>query len=113
MIKLQFNKKKFGQRLKEARNKKNLSQDELSNLTGISIQTLSSYETGHSAPVMDYMYLISLALNISVDYLLFGEEHNSFKTRSANMSYYILITVLFCPFFAVYQIHKVWAGTAP
>lgn len=30
---------------------------------------------------------------------LFGEEHNSFKTRSANMSYYILITVLFCPFF--------------
>lgn len=30
---------------------------------------------------------------------LFGEEHNSFKTRSANMSYYILITFLFCPFF--------------
>ena len=73
---MQFNKELFGNRLKEARNKRKLSQEELSKLTGISVQTLSSYETGHSAPVMDYMYLISLALNTSVDFLLFGEKHN-------------------------------------
>ena len=39
---MQFNKELFGNRLKEARNKRKLSQEELSKLTGISVSFVSN-----------------------------------------------------------------------
>ncbi len=48
-----FDQKGFGARLKEVRKAMNVSQEKLAELSGISVQTISSYETGHSAPVLE------------------------------------------------------------
>lgn len=74
---MDFSIEDFGKRLKAERKKKDLSQEKLSHLTGISVQTLSSYETGQSAPVADYLFMIGLVLNTSIDYLLYGNSVNT------------------------------------
>lgn len=64
----------FGKRLKEARKAAKISQEKLSELSHISVQTISSYETGHSAPILENMNDICVILNVSLDYLVFGDE---------------------------------------
>ena len=69
-----FDKKGFASRLKEARKAKNISQEKLSEISHVSVQTISSYETGHSVPVLENINDICLALNVSLDYLVYGDE---------------------------------------
>lgn len=69
-----MNLKEFGKRLKEVRKEKHITQSELSEITGISIQAISSYETGQYAPVADYLIDIASALNVSLDYLVCGGQ---------------------------------------
>ncbi len=66
----------FGKRLKSIRQSKKMSQAKLSELSGISVQTISSYETGHSSPILENIYDIALILNVSLDYLVYGEMTN-------------------------------------
>ena len=81
-----FNAQEFGKRLKKIRKDRGISQKRLSELTGISIQTISSYETGHSFPVIDYIYQIGLILNVSIDYLLYGNEETINLVNDNNIS---------------------------
>lgn len=76
MVLFMFDQKGFGARLKEARKATNVSQEKLAELSGISVQTISSYETGHSAPVLENINDICVILNVSLDYLVYGEEHS-------------------------------------
>lgn len=71
-----FNCKEFGKRLKECRKAANLSQEKLSELSQVSIQTLSSYETGHSSPMLENIFNICLILNASLDYLVYGRSES-------------------------------------
>lgn len=58
----------FAERLKEARQKADISQAELSRRTGIASATLSSYEKGKMPPI-DKAFQIAQALNVSLDWL--------------------------------------------
>ena len=61
----------LAQRLKEARQKKKIKQKDLSELTGISIPTISSYETfdANANPSLANVCKIANALDVSIDWL--------------------------------------------
>ena len=71
-----LNLKTFGERLKQIRQERGISQDKLSKLTNISVQTISAYETGQSCPSLEYIHDIALVLNVSIDYLTYGNIQN-------------------------------------
>lgn len=60
----------FIERLKSARQKKGLTQDQLSKLTGINIKLISKYEQGVTLPGLDNLQKLVMALEISADYFL-------------------------------------------
>ena len=64
----------FGEKVKEARLAMNLSQTELSQLTGISERSLYTYEQLGTLPRKSNIRKLAEALHISVSYLLDDEE---------------------------------------
>jgi putative transcriptional regulator len=68
-----MNETKLGNRLKVARAEKNISQDELAKLVGVTRQTISSIETGQYCPSALLAFLLSRQLEKRVDQLFFIE----------------------------------------
>lgn len=67
-------KKDFGQRIKELRNKKGITQYQLAEMTGIDPKHMSHIETGRSFPKADLIEKFANALDI--EYIqLFQTEH--------------------------------------
>jgi putative transcriptional regulator len=66
----------LGNRLKVARAERNLSQEELARLVGVTRQTISSIETGQYCPSTLLAFLLSQKLEKRVDELFFlqGEK---------------------------------------
>jgi len=64
---------RLGNRLKVARAEKNLSQEELARLAGVTRQTISSIETGQYCPSALLAFLLSRRLDKRVDELFFLE----------------------------------------
>ena len=60
----------LSQRLKNARNKMKLTQEELAKKVNTTKGTISNYENGHSTPSNEMLVLLSDALEITTDYLL-------------------------------------------
>ncbi len=56
--------------LKNEREKRNLSQKELSQIINVSQQTIGSWETGRTEPNSEALHQLADFFNISVDYLL-------------------------------------------
>lgn len=70
--------------IKEARQKKHMSQKELAQRTGISESVLSRYENGTITPPSNKLQLIAAILNVTVDYLM-GNNTNTFTVgRDSN-----------------------------
>lgn len=72
LIPMQFDKKEFGRRLKSARERSLLSQEELAELVGINKITISYYETGNRKdmnPSITTVYKLSRILEVSIDWL--------------------------------------------
>lgn len=67
-------KKDFGQRLKELRNKKGITQYQLAELVGIDPKHMSHIETGRSFPKADLIEKFAEALNVNYT-KLFRTEH--------------------------------------
>ena len=61
---------KFPDRLREARDKKGLSQSELAEKAGLQPSAVSHFETGRRSPSFDNLKALSEALQVSTDYLL-------------------------------------------
>ena len=61
---------KFGERLKNFREQKNLTQEELASLSGISARSIQRYENGTNRPRVEATEKIAKALDIQVDVLL-------------------------------------------
>lgn len=59
-----------GNRIKEIRKNKNLTQSIVSKDTGIGVTTLSNYETGYSLPDLETISLLAEYFGVSTDYLL-------------------------------------------
>lgn len=64
---------RLGNRLKVARAEKNISQEELAKLVGVTRQTISSIETGQYCPSTLLAFLLSKRLEKQVDELFFLE----------------------------------------
>ena len=62
----------IGQRLFELRKKKNLSQEEVADILGVSRQTISKWETDASTPDFDKIIPICNLYEITSDELLSG-----------------------------------------
>lgn len=60
-------------RLKVARAEKNLSQEELANLVGVTRQTISSIETGQYCPSALLAFLLAKRLEKPIEQLFFLE----------------------------------------
>jgi transcriptional regulator with XRE-family HTH domain len=73
----------LGDKLKELRSKKNVSQQEVAKYLNVDRSTYGKYETGDSSP--DYEKLLKLAsyFNTTTDYLL-GYDDNSNPTIAAH-----------------------------
>lgn len=56
-----------GNRIREERRKKRLSQKELGEKIGVKHNTISSYENATNAPEQDSLFKIAMALDIKVD----------------------------------------------
>jgi putative transcriptional regulator len=68
-----MSKAKLGNRLKVARAEKNLSQEELAKLAGVTRQTISSIETGQYGPSALLAFLLAQKLERPVAELFFLE----------------------------------------
>ena len=60
--------------LKKLRKQKNLSQLKVAMDLAVSREALSYYENGKRSPDVDMLVKLSRYFNVSVDYLIFGEE---------------------------------------
>jgi len=67
---------RLGNRLKVARAEKNLSQEQLARLVGVTRQTISSIETGQYCPSALLAFLLSKKLEKRIDelFVLEGDE---------------------------------------
>lgn len=64
----------FGQRLKELRLDKNMSQRELGKIFNVCNQTISFWETGSREPDLDMLVEIAKFFEVSIDSLLGFED---------------------------------------
>ncbi|MDS1004755.1 helix-turn-helix transcriptional regulator [Clostridium sporogenes] len=60
----------FGDRLKELREEKEMTQEELGKLLNVSRQTVSGYEAGAIEPSISNLVKLADIFNVSLDYLL-------------------------------------------
>lgn len=65
----------IGKRLKEARIKKNMSQEQLGNLLGVSKVSICGYEKGTRTPTMENFLDLIEILDLEPDYVL-GRDKN-------------------------------------
>ena len=66
--------KEIGKRIKEVRNSKNMTQKQLAESSKIDATSISRYETGVQTPNLTTLTYIAVALEISLDYLVFGNK---------------------------------------
>jgi transcriptional regulator with XRE-family HTH domain len=74
---------KFGARLKELRNKKKLTQKELSKILKISESAIGMYERDEREPSFDLVKRLADIFEVSIDYLL-GRQKYTQQTERAN-----------------------------
>ena len=75
----------LGYRLKELRRQRNISQEELGNLLGVTKVSISGYERGTRIPSIEILNNILNFFDISADYLL-GRELDIICEDSQNVS---------------------------
>ena len=72
----------YGERLMRARKETELSREELGKLCGITGRTIQNYELGHVTPNrIDVSQRLADVLDISVDYLIYGEKEETELTE--------------------------------
>lgn len=95
----------LSERLLNLRKNKNLSQEEVADIIGVSRQTISKWETGISTPEFDKIEPLCKLYEISVDELVSGKKVESVKPDSTSKpnskSTILLIVSIFIYFLAV------------
>ena len=66
--------KKIGTFLKELRNEKGMTQEQLGEKIGVTNKTISRWETGNYMPPVDCLNMLSDIYNISINEILAGER---------------------------------------
>jgi len=73
----------FGKRLRQARNRKRLTQNQVANMLGIDFTTISKYENNKSQPDHEILRELASVYEVSLDWLLTGEQADE-KGKSPN-----------------------------
>lgn len=71
----------LSKRLKLARNKSKLTQEELAKKVNTTKATISNYENGHSTPSNEMLILLANTLNTTTDYIL-GRDMNKLLSNN-------------------------------
>ena len=74
----------FSIKLKELREERKLTQNQLSEILQTSKQSIWNYETSHREPNIDMIIDIAKFFNVSVDYLLGNSEYKNSTQKSLN-----------------------------
>ena len=69
-----FDREACGRRVRRLRMKNGMSQETLSELAGVDVKVISRFENGHREMRLGNFIMMSLALDVSVDYLIFGGD---------------------------------------
>lgn len=72
---------RLGERLREIRNSKNLTQAKLANMIHSSAVNISKYERGITEPSVETLRLLTIALDTTADYLIGVSE----KTKKSSV----------------------------
>ncbi|MBP2097663.1 helix-turn-helix domain-containing protein [Enterococcus rivorum] len=94
----------IGDKIKEQRLRKELTQNQLAQLLNVSRSTVSSWEVGRNYPDLDTIVSISDLFNISLDHLL-REDKEMTKSVSKKMKmnkYYKIILIVIGTVFIIY-----------
>ena len=81
-----MNQKAIGRRIKEAREKKQLTQEQLAELVDLSPMHVSVIERGVKLPKLETLVNIANVLNVSADVLLQDVVHNQTKLCASEAS---------------------------
>ena len=81
-----MNQKAIGRRIKEAREKKQLTQEQLAELVDLSPMHVSVIERGVKLPKLETLINIANVLNVSADVLLQDVVHNQTKLCASEAS---------------------------
>lgn len=71
---IEIDMKKIGERIKELRIERELSQKQLADKIGVATNTISQYESGKSKTSIEVLANLAVELDTTTDYLL-GLEH--------------------------------------
>ena len=91
----------FGERLKSARLKKGMTQEELGESLGIDKSRVSDYENGNRRCSITTAYRLAKAIDASFDYLFDGEEDEGMKSYQKCSDREKMVSVLTSLGFAV------------
>ena len=73
MKNVEFDKLNMGKRIRCARENKGLTREQLAEGIGLSVNSVANIELGHNGTQLDNFVKLCKLLDISADYLLFGE----------------------------------------
>lgn len=79
--------KQMGMRIKQAREKKGLTQDDLADKLKLTRTSVSNYESGRALPPSDVLRALACILDVSTDYLLGIGEENKFEDEDENYAH--------------------------
>lgn len=75
----------IGERIKELRKSKKMSQSELGKFIGVSQTTVTAWENGRAEPSSSYVAKLATFFNVSTDYLL-GRDHKEDDLKTADLA---------------------------
>lgn len=73
----------FADNLKLIRKERNISQEALAEIMGVSRQAISKWEQGSGYPEMEKLLILSKKLKVSLDYLMLGEMEQAENNKSS------------------------------
>lgn len=74
---MEINYKELGNRIRKAREQKNLTQEQLAEIIGMSNNYISNIERNHSIPSLETLLKICNALQVTPDYVLMDSIYTS------------------------------------
>ncbi|MBR8182131.1 helix-turn-helix transcriptional regulator [Burkholderia ambifaria] len=74
------------QRIKDLREQKGLSMEDLGELAGVKWQSVQQWENGKSAPSRDRMPKVAVALETTTEYLMYGREGDPNRLAIGDLS---------------------------
>ena len=84
----------FGERLRQLRKQKNLTQKQLASFVGVKNSIISFYEVGERMPSPEMIVKLATVLNVSTDYLLGMNKNETINISGLDENDKILVNLL-------------------